>query len=253
MKRNIFDKTLLCSNRNKRNQFVPGLKYLESREQFIEIKVTAFYPFDFWKLCKVEGLFILVILNRWNVDYYEQQCILYSVTQEKVQIQHFMKNNKTKKKANYKQFLSQRQFSVYYSLDLGKKNRFNMYAGKSEHKQNVCIFLFRIKTLQTAVRRACYPQSLCVSVCLCAVFSKLHDSVSYCWDRRHLCRLGIAGASWDCRVRFIYKVLLANKVYFRVLCLSDVRTQKELRAKWKRETVLKNTQKDWREKTINLC
>lgn len=53
------------------------------------------------------------------------------------------------------------------------------------NKGSVCIFIFRIKTLQTAVRRVCYRQSLQVSVCMCALFSPLYGcyvafSVSYC-------------------------------------------------------------------------
>lgn len=46
-------------------------------------------------------------------------------------------------------------------------------------------FLYLEKTLQTAVRRACCRQSVCVSVCVCALFSLLYGSyvafsVLYC-------------------------------------------------------------------------
>lgn len=223
MKKNIFDITLLCFTRNKWNQFDPGPKYFASREQSIEIyhplytrtacwKWQHFTRFIFENKAKVESLLILVVLKRQNVDYYEHRCIFYSVTQEKVQFQHFMGNNKTKKKANYQQFLSQRQFSVYYSLVLKKNkkvkknNRFSIYGGKSEQRQNVCIFIFRIKTLQAAVRRECYVSQF---VSLCALFSPLYGShvafsVSHCWDKRHLCRLGIVGAFWDCSQSQIY-------------------------------------------------
>lgn len=77
--------------------------------------------------------------------------------------------NKAKRKANYQQFLSQTQFSVYYSLDVVEKNKINIYGRKNEQMQNVCIFIFRNKRLQTAVRRACYRQSVCVSVCMCVL------------------------------------------------------------------------------------
>lgn len=208
MKRKIVDVTLLCSN-NKMNFLSLVLNILHLVNNLLEKKKWQhFTHFIFENDAKVEILFILVLLNRWNVEYYEHRCIFYSVTQEKVQTRHFTENNKTKTKANYQPFLSQRQFSLYYSLDLKKiKKPGSIF--KSEHRQNVCIFIFRIKTLQTAVTRVCYPQSLCVSVCMCAVFSKLHGSygefsVSYCWDKRRLCRLGAVGASWDCSHSRIY-------------------------------------------------
>lgn len=182
MKKNIFDITLLCFTRNKWNQFVPGPKYFASREQFIEIyhplytrtacwKWQHFTRFIFENKVKVESLLILVVLKRQNVDYYEHQCIFYSVTQEKVQFQHFMGNNKSKKKANYQQFLSQRQFSVYYSLVLKKKKkrknkRFNVYGGVNKDRMFAFLYLeLKHCRLQWDVSATSVSSCLCVHVC----------------------------------------------------------------------------------------
>lgn len=73
-----------------------------------------------------------------------------------------MENNKTKKKANYQVFWLRRRY-ICYSLCLKK------WGGCSTQRQNVCIFKFRIKTLQTAVssmslRAVCFllPTICCV-------------------------------------------------------------------------------------------
>lgn len=75
------------------------------------------------------------------------------------------------------------------------ESRFNIYGRKCEQRQNVCIFTFQIKTLQTVVSTNTPAVGGCVFFLSPLDSSYLAFPVSHCLDKKHLCRLGIVGAS----------------------------------------------------------
>lgn len=106
-----------------------------------------------------------------------------------------------KKKENYQQVLFHRQISIYYSLDVKNEGEMQVqYLSQEMWTTAECLhFLhFGIKTLQTAVSTS---ELLSNGSCACVLFffplygSFLAFTMSHCLDKKHLCRLGIVGAS----------------------------------------------------------
>lgn len=152
-----------CSEKVLTATAMPMSRYLQFHccpfpVYFLWLSYFSFYPFIQWNKRK-DNLFWCNSSGKLIVCYKETKSrILPASTPPLFLTQKKFKSSiswKTKQKGNYQQVVFHWLLSIYYSLDMktwaGGRSRFNIYGRKCEQRQNVCIFTFQIKTLQTAM------------------------------------------------------------------------------------------------------
>lgn len=153
---------------------------MQSLREHNLLKIAAFYLFHFWKYCKSSNFVCSGLFKETKAEYYKHQCVFECHPgKSSYPAFHSKQWNKKESKLSAVSVPVTVFCILFIRFEKTKNNiKLNIYVGESEQRQNIFIFIFRIKTLQKAMRQACYCQIM--SLCACVLYSLHYMTLMLC-------------------------------------------------------------------------